>query len=514
MKSPPCSPGLYGKVPIRGDFVSRRLSAAFIRPWDDWLQEALSASRERLGSAWLDFYLISPIWRFVLSPGSCGSEAWAGILMPSVDKVNRHFPLTLAAPIKQQEILPRLFSERSDWFDKLEELALLVLDDKLDLEALDRELQETVLMPFLAVNDGQRGAQRIGSKESRPAFQIEMGAMSNVRDAFVHLSSCMLSEFMPVYSLWCTKGSQWVNPALIAYDGLPPAAVYAELLTGRRQQDDWDGWLASRLSLLRSDREAAARPREPASATGVARTSWRSNASSTVGCVRKVNEDSFLECGKIGLWVVADGMGGHVGGDVASRAVVSALSSIKAAESLEAMIESVKASLQDVNGYLIEKAKDYGIGQTMGSTVVVMVAVGNRCAALWLGDSRLYRYRKGVLEQITSDHSLAAELSRMGGGSREVSANSRINNMLTKALGVSTDLEIDTIAYEACEGDIYLLCSDGMIREVGDGEIGEILGTAKFEDSSKKLIDLALERGARDNVTAIVVGNGFSGSND
>jgi type VI secretion system protein ImpM len=503
-----CSPGLYGKVPILGDFVSRRLPAHFVRPWDDWLQNALSASREQLDSVWLDVYLISPIWRFVLSGGICGTDAWAGVLMPSVDKVNRYFPLTLAVPIQQQAMLPSLFTARAQWFDKLEDLALSALDDGLDLEGFDRELQGNILNPF-SVEKARHSAPQGGrTRETGLSFHIGMGEMSRIRDAFVHLSACMLGEFLPIYSLWCTNGSEWVEPSLVAYDGLPPAAAYAELLTGCWKQGEWDEWIASRSSTLKSHREAAVTVREPDGAADAKRLCWRSNACTTVGCVRKVNEDNYIERRDTGLWAVADGVGGHEAGEVASKAVVDALGGIPAADSLEAMIDAVKACLENVNQELLEKSKEYGFGKSMGSTAVILLAMGDRCAAVWVGDSRLYRYRDGVFLQITKDHSLAAELSRMGAGDPEELATGKMGNLLTRALGCSSRLEIEAIVCEAREGDMYVLCSDGMIREVKDREIGDILDKSGLEDSPRKLIDLALDRGARDNVTVVVASVG------
>ncbi|MCG8100523.1 MAG: type VI secretion system-associated protein TagF, partial [Candidatus Thiodiazotropha taylori] len=88
-------PGLYGKIPSLGDFVTRRLPRGFIAPWETWMQEAIANSREQLGDFWLDNYLTSPMWRFALSPGICGEQGWAGILMPSVDRVGRYYPFTL-----------------------------------------------------------------------------------------------------------------------------------------------------------------------------------------------------------------------------------------------------------------------------------------------------------------------------------------------------------------------------------------------------------------------------------
>ena len=90
--------GFYGKVPTRGDFVSRRLPWTFVDPWDRWLQGGLACSRDQLGDAWLEVYLTSPVWRFALTPGVCGDAGWIGIVLPSVDRVGRYFPLTVARP--------------------------------------------------------------------------------------------------------------------------------------------------------------------------------------------------------------------------------------------------------------------------------------------------------------------------------------------------------------------------------------------------------------------------------
>lgn len=499
------SPGLYGKVPALGDFVTRRLPAHFVRPWDDWLQAALSTSREQLRTAWLDFYMISPIWRFVISPGICGPVAWAGILMPSVDKVNRYFPLTLAVSVQQQEILPWLFSARDDWFEQLEDLALSTLEGKLDVETLDRELQRMIVMPFLPGSDGYSEAQRIGEKKDGFAFRIEMGGMSKVRDAFACLAACVLTEYVPAYSLWCTNGSEWVKPALAAYGGLPPAYEYAKLLTGRWQQGEWSEWIASQASILKSDREAAVNLRTTDTTLDIPHVEWCSNSATTVGCVRKANQDSFLERREIGLWAVADGLGGHLRGDLASKAVVSALSEIPPMNSLDSMIDAVRERMRGVNRDLIEMAAGYGIGKTMGSTAVIMLAFGSNCAAIWLGDSRLYRYREGGLAQITQDHSLVAALNRFGANVEDELAGKNISNLLTKALGSSPDVEADTITFDARKGDLYLLCSDGLIREASDDEIADILSKNDFKDTARKLVDLALERGARDNVTVVTV---------
>src|SRR6185312_4673969 len=133
-------PGFYGKLPARGDFVSRRLGHAFIEAWDAWLQRAILASREALGGDWLDCYLTSPIWRFAAAAESCGPQAAAGIVMPSVDAVGRYFPLMLGRELPPGADLCAFAAGAPAWFEALEALALSTLDDGFQMESLDRPL--------------------------------------------------------------------------------------------------------------------------------------------------------------------------------------------------------------------------------------------------------------------------------------------------------------------------------------------------------------------------------------
>ena len=112
--------GFYGKVPIKGDFISRHLPRSFIDPWDQWLQESIATSRTQLNDQWLDSYLTSPIWRFALSKGVCDDNTWVGVMMPSVDRVGRYFPLALAAPVNDACSLLSIADQQEDWFSLLE----------------------------------------------------------------------------------------------------------------------------------------------------------------------------------------------------------------------------------------------------------------------------------------------------------------------------------------------------------------------------------------------------------
>lgn len=139
------TPGWYGKLPTLGDFASRRLDASFIEPWDQWLGEGLAAQREQLGDGWLDAYLASPVWRFVLMPrvlpGEAGTVALAGVLMPSVDKVGRYFPLTLVTRLPTLPRSPAEVEALLGWLHRLEDVAVDAMHDDWSIDELDEALE-------------------------------------------------------------------------------------------------------------------------------------------------------------------------------------------------------------------------------------------------------------------------------------------------------------------------------------------------------------------------------------
>ena len=138
-------PGWYGKLPSLGDFATRRLPVEFVKPWDAWLQDVIPASRDALAERWFDCYLTMPIWRFVFLPGLVTQSGWAGVLMPSVDRVGRHFPLTVAVELPSHAAAARAVFEGAEWFAGLEDAALAVLDPTRDADDLDEALAPSAL---------------------------------------------------------------------------------------------------------------------------------------------------------------------------------------------------------------------------------------------------------------------------------------------------------------------------------------------------------------------------------
>jgi protein phosphatase len=231
---------------------------------------------------------------------------------------------------------------------------------------------------------------------------------------------------------------------------------------------------------------------------------WSSASRTDVGRVRRLNEDSVLDLPELGLWMVADGMGGHAAGDFASGAIVSALASIPPPASLGALIGEVRQRLQAVNRQLNEEARTRH-EQVIGSTVVALLFFGTHGVVIWAGDSRAYRYRRGELIQLTRDHSQVEELVRQGLLAPDRVEGHPAANVITRAIGVAEFLELDSEMFTLAEDDTYLVCSDGLYRELDDNAIKACLALGDCRKSCDALIDGALARQARDNVSVIVV---------
>ncbi len=224
-----------------------------------------------------------------------------------------------------------------------------------------------------------------------------------------------------------------------------------------------------------------------------------------MGTVRKVNEDACLERPEIGLWVVADGMGGHQAGDVASNMIVDVLRDMPPATSSDDFVAETRSRVQDVNRRLQDYAEQHAPGGIIGSTVAVFGTFGARSVCLWVGDSRVYRLRDEELRQLTRDHSHVEELISLGMLRREDAASHPDGNIVTRAVGAAPELAIDVVAGDLRGDDSYLICSDGLTGVLSDKEIADMMLSGDCEDSVRALLHLALIRGARDNVTLVIV---------
>lgn len=234
---------------------------------------------------------------------------------------------------------------------------------------------------------------------------------------------------------------------------------------------------------------------------------FQSSAITHIGMVRAMNEDAFAERTDIGVWAVADGMGGHAAGEVASKAVADAIRSLQHCHDFEDLHQAVRDCLKSCNRQLLASSDEYDGRRPPGSTVVVLVIVGNQGAVVWVGDSRIYRYSDRHLSQLTRDHSHVQELVDQGLIRPEDAETHAMANVITRAIGIVDSVEVDSRLMEVKPGDRFLLCSDGLSRMVSDAEIATMMANKDKEEITQSLLHTALVRGASDNVTIICVQN-------
>ena len=228
-----------------------------------------------------------------------------------------------------------------------------------------------------------------------------------------------------------------------------------------------------------------------------------SSAQTDPGALRSSNEDNLVDRPDLGLWAVADGAGGHGGGALASTAVVAALESIPPELSAAEMLAQVRLRLTGAHAELQGLgAAGHGKGGVIASTVVVLLLRGTHFAALWAGDSRAYLLRNGHLLRVTRDHSVVQEMLDAGLLEEADVERHPQGNVITRAVGGEGELQLDKVADRLQLGDCFLLCSDGLFRELAEPVIAGMLGRGA---DAAALVAASVAAGGRDNSTAVVV---------
>ena len=474
------APGFFGKLPSRGDFVVRRLHNDFVTPWDEWLQDALAHSRTQLGERWLEVYLTSPIWRFALSPGVAGAEAYCGVVMPNVDRVGRYFPLVAAVPVDLEgRALAHVAAAAELWFASIEELMLETLaDPPLELDEFDARLAQLRLPDAL-------DAARVESDWRWPApaaavhWQCALPPNAARAGPMSALLGALLENELGRYGLWWTEGSEQVEPSLLVTNGLPAARAYAAMLEGT-----WaEPWATARV--------ASSSP-PPRASTPSAALAWTSAAVTDPGNRRAVNEDAYACRDDLRVWLVADGLGGHQAGDLASNMVTAIADDLDDAATLSERVRELEHGVRTVNSCLHVLAEQLWSGELVGSTIAGLVAEGDELMCLWAGDSRIYRWRDGTLDQLSHDHT-------------EGDPDEPRTNIVTRAVGGPGTLDLAVERATAQAGDRYLLCTDGLYAELAPERIAAALALAAPAEACAALRAAVLAGEARDNLTAVIV---------
>lgn len=226
--------GIYGKLPAYGDFIFRNLNTAFISPWDEWLQHFISGSQEQIGEDWLNIYLTSPVWRFALSPGVIDNNMWAGLMMPSVDRVGRYFPVSIVKQFASNTSPVDFMFNQTDWFNALETHCLTALEGHLDVD----ELVTAVTEVDISVQQDYQPTYNLG--EMGPMLiSLPSADLEQINSILPYLLNAALTTSLSSFSLWQTAGSELISPVLFSCNGLPPIGGIASMLDGQWQQRNW-----------------------------------------------------------------------------------------------------------------------------------------------------------------------------------------------------------------------------------------------------------------------------------
>ena len=417
-------------------------------------------------------YLNTPIWRFVLGPNLCGAEPSLGVMMPSVDRVGRYFPLVIAAQLPGCLSPGTVFHSARAWFEAAEQLILTTLDDTFDFDAFDHNVLAIGVPNYARAGEGPAGG----------GLRLDLHETGDMSPTYARMLDQVLMGSNAPFSLWWTQGSDACAPPVLLSPGLPAPANFAAFLDG-----EWDEWGWERPSTGAATLEdmpiLMLKPVTHLPAAGRTHPGTR----------RRVNEDALLLRGDLGIWAVADGVGGHEAAAEASHVVVEHLGQLLTPLSFGGAVDDMREALQAANTALRARASGMSDTAIVASTVVVLLAYGGHFCLMWSGDSRGYRLRDGRLECLTTDHSLSK------GG------------VVTHAVGAEEALFVEHVHGQLEPDDCFLLCSDGLVKALQDEDIEDLLGTSlpggTAEHAVEGLMQEALVAGARDNVTVAVVFN-------
>ncbi|WP_432460630.1 PP2C family protein-serine/threonine phosphatase [Agarivorans sp. QJM3NY_25] len=229
-------------------------------------------------------------------------------------------------------------------------------------------------------------------------------------------------------------------------------------------------------------------------------------ARSHPGKVRPYNEDAVLDLREAGVWVVADGMGGHAAGDIASQMVIDSVTqSVESSPTEHLSIDCLRKALLGANQQIIDYSQQHLAGKTAGSTAVLLQIRDGFYHCLWVGDSRIYLFRDQQLQRKTRDHSQVMEMVEQGLIAESEAEQHPLSNVITRAIGVSEALTVDQSSGQLLPGDQFLLCSDGLTKELSDADLAMCMQANSVSDIGLALMHSALVKGASDNVSCVLV---------
>lgn len=390
--------GFYGKLPCKGDFLQRRAPQEFVDAWDPWLQECLHQSRQDLQQRWLDVYLTSPVWRFVLSEGVCGTGSYAGLMLPSVDRVGRYFPLTIIAQWNVEECPLEAAAGAQTWFDAAEQLALSALEaNDLDLEAFDDQVAALTQYIDPAIGEESAYLRELLDQSNFPnepaLWHTPIPSVHAVSRAVNVLAFRELQRSLRPVALWWTEGSSAVGPSWLTTRGLPPARSFLAMMSGHWSHLGWKSLgpnRASRAAEAPAPADPAPAPEPPAAPTFIEISSCHEPISREWGAPSVGAR--FVERPEVGLWGVAASDPTDLKHEDA-QAMADALLNVPHSGTLTALVEDVRRLLDQVQRYRATSPSAGGAALPFAASAIVFLARGQECALVYSGEVQAVRCR-------------------------------------------------------------------------------------------------------------------------
>lgn len=234
----PGETGFYGKIPSQGDFITRRLPRDFVQPWDAWLQQCLAHNRQTFGANWERLYRDAPVWRFLLAPGTFGASAWAGLVQPSVDRVGRYFPLTVAVELPGDVEVLDTMSAAYAWYDAIERSAAMAFSSDVTLAGIEAGLS-AVAFPATAIVHEDSADDTLPIAE-RTITALKVGCAPGCDLGHVRLA--LREEQISVghsHCVWFNATAETIERVVLVTKALPQPALAGALFDGRWGQHGW-----------------------------------------------------------------------------------------------------------------------------------------------------------------------------------------------------------------------------------------------------------------------------------
>ena len=450
-------PGFFGKLPCNGDFIQYNVAQEWLDSWDQWMQACIFESRAALQGEWLNAYLAGPIWRFVLSEGACGSGAYAGVIVPSVDRVGRYFPLTLVRQLDSGWNPLDVAVCWAPWFEQLEHCACGALDaPDLRLEDFVSQLGQiqdplTVAVPTSIDSELFHNS---GFPSASPQWQMTLQSADHLQLDVAALAYREIYRHLRPVTLWWTAGAERVQSSWLLARGLPNPGSFAAMLDGSWRGSAWAQANPGAVVSLpeRHPAPAEAPPAEPVVTPLMASLEARAHLPTASPSDIEGNHAAYVVRPEIGLWAVIAPNGGITVS--ATRAVADALQDVGPAATLTLLAESVRQQLMRISHQLADETARNPLNPAGLADVLAVVRLEAECAYICAGDAQVLRLRDGVALPMIGEPAAAR-----ASGSDLIALVAAHPAGSTDPCG-SSDLDHLPVVYDrARAGDAWLLCA-------------------------------------------------------